>query len=100
MSRLVGRDDAGFRFFLSPTPWRTADGRALSWLRTQPFSTVPLLCWWCGFEIEDVDEVKSGIAELEPLEACPQVDDVALDAARWIEAVEDVLVELDGEGAA
>src|SRR5262245_42315013 len=88
-----------FGFSFSRT--RAHCGRQGSWQDvTLPISTVPLLCSQGGFEIEDVDEVKGSFAQVEALEQCPQVDDVALDAAGRIEAIEGVLVELDSEGAA
>lgn len=38
--------------------------------------------------------------QFEALKAGPEIDDVALDTAGRIKAAKDVLVELDGEGAA
>ena len=62
--------------------------------------TVPLLCAGGGFEVEYLDEFEGSVAQAQSFAAGPQVDDVALDGAGRIEAVEDILVELDGEGAA
>ena len=47
--------------------------------------------------MEGPNEVQGGFAQVEALDCGPEVDDVALDAAARLEAVEDVLVELDAE---
>ena len=61
---------------------------------------MPLLCSGCGFEVEGTHEIKGGLAQRHALDASPQVDDVAFLAAVAIEAVEDVLLQVDTEGTA
>ena len=39
------------------------------------------------------------MAKGEPVDGSPQIDDVALAATLWIEALEEILVEVDAEGA-
>ena len=61
--------------------------------------TVPLLCWGCGFEIEEFHQFQGGVAQFQAFDGGPQVDDVALDGALGIEALEDVFFKMDTEGA-
>ena len=61
--------------------------------------TVPLLCSGSGFEVEGLEQVGSGVAQGQLVEGGPQVDDVAFTATVWIETLEQVLVEVDAEGA-
>src|SRR5947209_18956354 len=62
--------------------------------------TLPLLCSGCRFEIEGADQVEGGFAQGHALDTGPEVNDVALLAAGGVEAVEDVVGQLDAEGAA
>ena len=62
--------------------------------------TLPLLCCGRGFEVERADQVEGGIAQGHHLDTGPEVNDVALLAAGGVEAVEDVVAEVDAEGAA
>src|SRR5215471_11075592 len=64
--------------------------------------TVPLPCSWCGcgFEVEGTDEVEGGFAERHALDTGPQINHVTFFGASSIEAVEDVLVQVDAEGSA
>ena len=52
------------------------------------------------FEIEGADQVEGGFAQGHPLDTGPEVDDVALLAAGGVEAVEDVVGQVDAERAA
>ena len=61
--------------------------------------TVPLLCYGCAFEVKKGDEFQGGITQFQAFERGPQVNDVALDGAVGIEALEDVLFQVDTEGA-
>src|SRR5262249_20871013 len=74
--------------------------RELSYLQRR--LTVPLLCSpGCRrLEVEGLHQVERGLAQVQVVQGGPQVDDVALLLAARIEAVEDVLVEVDAEGAA
>src|SRR5262245_57889916 len=62
--------------------------------------TVPLLCSGGGFEGEGLHEVECGVAQRQAAHGGPQVDDVALGGAAGVEALEDVIAEVDAEGAA
>jgi hypothetical protein len=81
-----------------------ADGRAPRTLGRGAFLfnrslTVPLLCCGCGFEVEERHQLQGGITQLQSFDRGPQVDDVALDGALGIEALEDVFFQVDTEGA-
>src|SRR6516165_11793655 len=66
---------------------------------TEPCLTVPLLCWRGGLELEGCDQIHGGLTQAQAVQRGPQVDDVALVAARLVEALEDVVAEVDAEGA-
>src|SRR5258708_6887660 len=63
--------------------------------------TVPLLCspGRRRFQSERVDQVHGGRAQGQLVQRCPQVDDVPLLLAGGVEAVEDVVVQIDTEGS-
>src|SRR5260370_5712874 len=63
-------------------------------------STLPLLCSGCRFEIERADQIEGGFAQGHALDTGPEVNDVALLAADGVEAVEDVVGQVDAERAA
>src|SRR5260370_26430356 len=105
MSRVVGRDDAGF-WFSSNHALRVvfAGGRTPRTLGRGTFIvnrslTVPLLCCGRGFEVEESHQFQGGITQFQAFDGGPQVDDVALDGALGIEALEDVFSKVDTEGA-
>jgi hypothetical protein len=105
MSRVVGRDDAGFLVFFEPRircSWcrwaRTANVRACHAVFNRSL-TVPLLCCGCGFEVEECHQFQGGISQFQAFDGGPQVDDVPLDGALGIEALEDVFFKMDTEGA-
>src|SRR5215471_12539631 len=62
--------------------------------------TVPLLWSWSGFEVEGLHEIKSGMTKGHTANTGPQIDDVAFLAAVGVEAVENVLFQVDAEGSA
>src|SRR5713226_2711649 len=100
MSRVVGRDDVGFLLFLEPcftcrVDWqaRTATGGGVALLLDRSL-TVPLLCWGCGLEVEGGHEVEGGLAQFQAFDRGPQVDDVALNGAVGMEALEDVFFKM------
>src|SRR5262249_53050836 len=64
----------------------------------QPCLTVPLLCCGRGFEVEGCHQVEGRLAQAEVFDGGPQVDDIALPATRRMEALKDVLVQVDAEG--
>jgi hypothetical protein len=51
------------------------------------------------FEVEECQEFQGGITQFQAFDRGPQVDDVALDGALGIEALEDVFFQVDTEGA-
>jgi hypothetical protein len=63
-------------------------------------STVPLLFSGCGFEGEDADQVEGGVTQGQAADASPEVAHVSLLAAGGVEAVEDVLFQVNAESAA
>ena len=50
--------------------------------------------------MEGLDQVQGGMSEGHAVQGSPEVDDVALLGAGGIEALEDVLAQVDAEGAA
>lgn len=64
--------------------------------------TVPLLCWLArrGFEVERAHQVERRLTQVQVMQRGPQVDHVSLLLTTRLEAVEDVGVEVDAEGAA
>ena len=72
------------------------------WARDALFNralTFPLLCHGCAFEVKKCHEFESGITRFQAFDRGPQVDDVALDGALGIEALKDVVFQVDTEGA-
>jgi hypothetical protein len=63
--------------------------------------TVPLLgSGRRGFEAEGGDEIEGGLAQGHAGDGGPQIDEVALLAAGVVEALEDVLFQVDAESFA
>src|ERR1022692_3127740 len=71
-------------------------------LRSEPFLTVPLLrsARRGRLQLEGLHQVDGRLAQRQVVQRRPEIDDVALRPVLLGEAVEDVGVELDAEGAA
>ena len=52
------------------------------------------------FQVERLHQVQRRLAQAQVMQLGPQVDDIAVLAARLVEAVEDVVIQVDAEGAA
>jgi hypothetical protein len=61
--------------------------------------TVPLLCSAAGsrFQPERSHQVQGRVAQGQTVDRGPQVDDITLLAALLVEALEDLLVQVDAE---
>ncbi len=58
-----------------------------------------LLCVPCEFEIESFGQVPSAFVGCQVMNSAPQVEHVAGGSAWWMETLEDVLAQVNGEGA-
>src|SRR5262249_17914510 len=109
MSRVVERDDAGFfGFFLRASfAWFCRLGTdGPRWGRAehgeepvQPFATGPRLGSGSRFEVEGLHPVEGRVAQGQSLDDRPPVADVSLAGTLGIETLEDLLVQVDAEGA-
>ena len=59
--------------------------------------TVPLLCGGCGFKVKECHQVQGSITRVETLDDGPEVDHVSLDGALGMEALEDIIFQVDTE---
>src|SRR5947209_10226291 len=97
---LMRQGEKGKRCIGARTGRRPAQQRFCRRLTVNRSLTLPLLCSGCRFEIEPADQVEGGLAQRHPLDTGPEVNDVALLAAGGVEAVEDVVGQVDAERAA
>src|SRR5262245_52740638 len=68
--------------------------------RCQPFRTVPLLCSGRAmrFQVEGTDQVEGCLAQVQVVERCPQVDDIAFRLAGRLKALIHVVGQMHAEG--
>ena len=60
---------------------------------------VPLLCVPCEFEMESVGQVPSAFVGCQVVDSAPEVEHVPGCSAGRMETLEDVLAQVNGEGA-
>ena len=61
---------------------------------------MPLLCCRRRLQVEGLHQIESGGAHVQAIQSGPQVDHVSLFLTSRFEAMEDVLCQVDAEGAA
>src|SRR5215471_3854363 len=97
----LGDDGTVWRAAAMP---RRARGRPASTRlgRPQPCLTVPLLCSAGGgrFQVERLHQIQRRLAQAQVMQLGPEVNDIALLGTCLVEAVEDVVTQVDAERAA